>query len=167
MKWILFTGTWKLTNKEVEEDVRKAVREALFNGNGIITGGAMGVDFFAMDECLQVDQLNRLRVILPTKLDFYTKHYYKAYEEGKINQSDCDNLCDLLIKIQKISPISLLEMPFKKLTQYEYDERNTEEVKYADEVYAFQVNESTGTQDTIDKAKAAGLTISLHKKYKI
>ncbi len=39
MKWILFTGTWKLTNKNVEEDVRSSVREALSLGNGVVTGG--------------------------------------------------------------------------------------------------------------------------------
>jgi hypothetical protein len=58
-------------------------------------------------------------------------------------------------------------MNYSVITQDVYNLRNSEEVKYSDEVYAFQVNESTGTQDTIDKAKASGLTISLHKKYKI
>ena len=39
MKWIIFTGTWRLTNDEVESDVRAAVREVLLAGNGIVTGG--------------------------------------------------------------------------------------------------------------------------------
>ena len=39
MKWIIFTGTWRLTNKEVEEDVRNAVRECISHGYGIVTGG--------------------------------------------------------------------------------------------------------------------------------
>lgn len=39
MKWILFTGTWRLTNQEVEDDVRKATREVISSGNGIVTGG--------------------------------------------------------------------------------------------------------------------------------
>lgn len=42
MKWILFTGTWKLTNKEVEEDVRTAAREAITRGDGVLTGGQQG-----------------------------------------------------------------------------------------------------------------------------
>jgi len=29
MKWILFTGTWRLVNKQLEADVRTAVREVL------------------------------------------------------------------------------------------------------------------------------------------
>ncbi len=39
MKWVIFTGTWRLTNKQVEEDVRHAVREVLSRGDGIVTGG--------------------------------------------------------------------------------------------------------------------------------
>ena len=58
-------------------------------------------------------------------------------------------------------------MHYKALTQNEYDERNSEEIKYGDEVYAFQVNDSTGTQDTINKALKAGLQIGMHKKYTI
>lgn len=54
-----------------------------------------------------------------------------------------------------------------EITQEHYDLRHNEEVKISDEVHAFQVNNSTGTQDTIDKARSAGLPISLHKKYTI
>ena len=58
-------------------------------------------------------------------------------------------------------------MPNDIITQDHYNLRHDEEVKISDEVYAFQVNESTGTQDTIDKASSSGLPISLHKKYSI
>jgi hypothetical protein len=35
MKWILFTGTWRLTSPEVENDVRQAVREIIARGDGV------------------------------------------------------------------------------------------------------------------------------------
>ena len=54
MKWILFTGTWRLTNSEVEEDVRVAAREVRSRGDGIITGGATGGVYFAMDEAMKL-----------------------------------------------------------------------------------------------------------------
>jgi hypothetical protein len=165
MKWILFTGTWRLTNKEVEEDVRKAVREVLFNGNGIVTGGALGVDFVAMDECLKLGQEKSLRVIIPSKIEVYIAHFWKAFESKKISQNDFTSLDNVLRIIQKNNSASLLEMKNTLITQEVYNERNSEEVKYSDEVYAFQVNNSTGTQDTIDKARRAGLPITLHKKY--
>lgn len=52
MKWILFTGTWRLTSDEVEKDVREAAREVIARGDGVLTGGATGVDYFAMNEVL-------------------------------------------------------------------------------------------------------------------
>ena len=58
-------------------------------------------------------------------------------------------------------------MAYEVITQEHYNLRNMEEVKVADEVYAFQVNDSTGTQHTIDQAKLAGIPITFHKKYKI
>jgi len=39
MKWVLFTGTWRLTNKEVESDVRSAARKVFADGSGLVTGG--------------------------------------------------------------------------------------------------------------------------------
>jgi predicted Rossmann fold nucleotide-binding protein DprA/Smf involved in DNA uptake len=93
MKWILFTGTWRLTNKEVEEDVRKAVREVLFNGNGIITGGALGVDLIAVDELIKNDiNCKNLRVIIPSKIDLYMTHLWKAVEEGRISKEEFTSL---------------------------------------------------------------------------
>lgn len=55
MEWIIFTGTWRLTNEEVERDVRESVREVLSRGDGISTGGALGVDLFCMDEVLKIN----------------------------------------------------------------------------------------------------------------
>ena len=87
MKWVIFTGTWRLTNKQVEEDVRRAVREA-------------------------------------------------RHDESDITQED-------------------------------YDLRHNEEVTFSDEVHAFQVNNSSVTQDTINKAAKVGLPTTHHKKYTI
>jgi len=42
MKWIIFTGIWRLTNKEVENDVRQAARRVFENGDGLVTGGGNG-----------------------------------------------------------------------------------------------------------------------------
>ncbi len=168
MKWIIFTGTWRLTNKEVEDDVRNAVRECISNGHGIITGGALGVDYFCMDEVLKINkECTNLRVILPAKLDIYTKHFYNALVDGKITKEDFSKLENTLRTIQNNNPTSLLEMHFKTISMEEYFARDAEEVKYGDEVYAFQVNNSVGTQDTIDKATEAGVPVTLHKKYTI
>lgn len=168
MKWIIFTGTWKNTNEEVERDVRESVREVLAKRDGIITGGALGVDLFCMDEVLKINPTcTNLRVIIPSKLDFYLQHYYKRVIENVITKEDFDNLEKTFHAIQKVNPSAILEMHFTTIEQNEYDERDAEEVKYGDEIHAFQVNNSTGTQHTIDAGLLKGIPISLHKKYTI
>lgn len=46
MKWIAIAGTWRNINEQVEKDVRQEVSALIQEGNGIVTGGALGVDFF-------------------------------------------------------------------------------------------------------------------------
>ena len=168
MKWILFTGTWRLTNQEVEKDVRSAAREAIERGDGIVTGGATGVDYFAMDEAMKIDPTaSRLKVIIPANLKSYIADYYTNWCSAPVTRDSINDLEVLLKKIQVANPDALIEMPYDIITQEHYNLRHDEEVKISNEVYAFQVNNSTGTQDTIDKARQAGLPITLHKKYSI
>ncbi|OGZ05893.1 MAG: hypothetical protein A2845_03770 [Candidatus Lloydbacteria bacterium RIFCSPHIGHO2_01_FULL_49_22] len=168
MKWCLFTGTWRLTNSEVEEDVRAAVREVLSRGDGIVTGGATGVDHFAIDELSKFDpNFTRLRIFIPTSLSEYMHDYRTNWLHDPITDHDIDQLEKLLFEVKIKNPAALVELSHTNITQVEYNLRHLDEVKYSDMVYAFQVNKSTGTQDTIDKAKAAGLPIVLHKQYSI
>ena len=168
MKWILFTGTWKLDNQNIEDDVRRAVREVLTQGDGIVTGGATGVDYFAMDEAVKLyPDASRLRVIIPAVLKSYINDYHANWCVLPVTTKTINDLEKLLVMIKTANHESLVEMPYDIITQAHYNLRHDEEVKISDEVYAFQVNNSTGTQDTIDKAKALGLPIVLHKKYSI
>lgn len=168
MKWILFTGTWRLTNREVENDVRTAVREVLSRGDGIVTGGATGVDYFAMDEAMALfSDASRLKVVIPAVLKSYIHDYRTNWCQAPVTEETIDNLEKLLQKIKEINPDALIEMPNDIITQDHYNRRHDEEIKISDEVYAFQVNDSAGTQDTIDKALKARLPITLHKKYTI
>lgn len=168
MKWVIFTGTWRLTNKEVENDVRNAVRNCISNGYGVVTGGATGVDYFAMDECVKNSYFNKLRIFIPADVDHYINDYYKNWCHEPITKDDILNLKNILLKIQEVNPASLLEIKHDggDIIQDHYNERHNLEIIFsADEVYAFQVNNSTGTGDTINKARASGLPITLHKQY--
>lgn len=166
MRWILFTGTWRLTNSQVEQDVRASVRGVLARGDGIVTGGATGVDYFAMDEAMQIDPAaSQLQVIIPTDLKSYIYDYYTNWCMEPVTKESIALLEKLLERIKQASPKALLEMPYKSITQYHYDLRNDEEIRHSDAVYAFQVNSSSGTQDTIVKSIKAGLPIELHQKY--
>lgn len=170
MKWIIFTGSSRLTNKEVENDVRKAARRVFENGDGIVTGGATGVDYFAMDEFIKLNpECTRIRIFIPARLPHFIADYRKNWKHSPINNTDIDNLEYLLKIIENRNPSAMFEVrkDHGDITQAEYDLRHNEEVTFSDEVHAFQANMSTGTGDTINKARAAGLPITLHKTYKI
>lgn len=170
MKWIIFTGTWRLTNTDVENDVRQAARDVFERGDGIVVGGATGVDYFAMDEFIKLNpSCTRMRVFLPARLDHFIADYHKNWKHAPITKKDIENLSYLLNRIKERNPSAVFEIRKNDgdITQNEYDARHDEEVMFSDEVYTFQVNNSTGTMDTIVKAQAAGLPIRVHKKYNI
>lgn len=170
MKWIIVTGTWRLTNKEVENDVRLAARKIFEDGNGLVTGGATGVDYFAMDEFLKLNpDCTRIRIFIPARLEHFISDYRKNWKHAPISDTDIDSLHYLLTLIKTRNPSAIFEVRKESgdILQYDYDLRHNEEVTFSDEVYAFRVNDSSGTSDTIKKAEAAGLPISLYKNYTI
>ena len=121
-----------------------------------------------MDEALKINpSATHLRVMIPARLEDYIVDYHTNWTTAPITKKDVDALAELLIKIKKINPTSILEMPNSIITQKDYDIRSEQEVIYTDEVFAFHVNNSTGTQHTIDAAKKAGRVIAVHKKYTI
>ena len=133
-----------------------------------LQGGATGVDYFAMDEAMQLyPDASRLKVIIPAFLTDYIYDYRTNWCVEPVTMETIDSLETLLHRIKEVDPSALIEMPNTIITQEHYNLRHNEEVKISDEVYAFQVNKSTGTQDTINKSVADGLPISLHKEYTI
>jgi hypothetical protein len=170
LKWIIFTGTWRLTNKELENDVRLAARQIFERGDGLVTGGATGADFFALDEFIKLNpECNRIRVFIPGRLNHFIADYRKNWKHAPIADIDIDNLEYILKIVKERNPAALFEVRKDKgdITQDDYDLRHNEEITFSDEVFAFQVNNSSGTQDTIDKAQKSGLPVTLHKKYTI
>ncbi len=123
-----------------------------------------------MDEFVKLNpDCTRIRVFIPARLDHFIADYRKNWKHSPITDTDIDSLEHLLRLIKERNPSALFEVKKHEgdITQAEYDLRHNEEVTFSDEVYAFQVNNSTGTQDTIDKANRSGLPITLHKKYTI
>ena len=170
MKWVIFTGTWRLTNKELEQDVRHAAREVFERGDGIVTGGATGADYFAMDEFVKLNpDCTRIRLFIPARLPHFIADYRKNWMHDPITDVEIDDLEYLLNLIKTRNPSAIFEVRKETgdITQEDYDLRHNEEVTFSDEVYAFQVNNTTGTRDTIRKAKDAGLPVTLHKTYSI
>ncbi|HUO55844.1 MAG TPA: hypothetical protein VMU27_00180 [Candidatus Paceibacterota bacterium] len=168
MKWIAISGSWRKTSKEVEDDVRKAIREIIARGDGIVTGGALNVDFFATEEALRDNPTaTQIKVCLPVSLERYAAHYRKRADEGVITHDQAEQLIELLTRLKAANPQALLEHPTNEVVgQTTYYERNGQVVDLSEELLGFQVNDSAGVQDTADKAKAQGKPVYI-KKYLI
>lgn len=171
MKWVGISGTWRTTNEQVERDVRAAVREIIEAGDGIVAGGATGVDFYAADEALKLaPDASRLKVAIPSTFDNYIVHlqaWAEGYDTGdpSVDRQEIDRLIDQMYSLRSANPAAIVDgpdIPALDIDQHAYDERNTVVAALCDELVAFSINNSTGTQDTINKARAAGKAVSVH-----
>ncbi len=161
-KWVGISGSWRFTSPQIENDVRTEVQKIISSGNGIVTGGALNVDYQATDEVLISGKLNQLKIFLPVSLDLFIVHYQKRAIEGIVTQKQAKDVIKQLKTIKKINPISIIEnLTEKNVDKDSYYRRNSEVVNASDELLAFQVNQSQGTQDTIDKAKAKGIPVKV------
>ena len=161
MKWVGISGSWRKTNEQVEADVRRVVREIITSGNGIVTGGALGVDYIATDEALRLNpSASQIRVHLPTTLKIYSTHYRKRATEGVITSAQAEQLISQLEELAKSNKHALIEnRKNKSVNQEAYYQRNMEVIRNSNELVAFHVNKSEGTQDAINKAEEKGILV--------
>lgn len=163
MRWVGIAGSWRETGPQVERDVRQEVEKIIKRGDGVITGGALNVDAFALHEAMKHDKTGmHIKVVLPAALNVYARHYRKRAREGVITSEQAEGLVDLLSRLKKLNPEALVEnMANTEVNHETYFERITQIVNRSDELVAFQVNQSPGTQDTIDKARAKGIPVKV------
>lgn len=161
-KWIGISGSWRVTNPEIENDVRTEVRKIIDNGNGIVTGGALNVDYQATDEVLISGKLDQLKIFLPVSLDLFVNHYCRRASEGVVTAKQAQDVIKQLTTIKKLNPNSIIENLTETIVDKDsYYRRNSEVINASDELLAFQVNQSRGTQDTIDKARTKGIPVTV------
>ena len=160
MKWTAIAGSWRQTNFDIESKVRDEVRSLLVLGNGLVSGGALGVDFFATDEALQAGvDASRLKIIIPSTLEIYSAHYLNRASEGVINHKQAESL---ILQLEMVRAMGCLVEGIAQVIDKEaYFNRITQIIDIADELIAFQVNNSEGTQDTINKARNKGVEIKV------
>jgi len=166
--WFGIIGTWQITNDEVERDVRQAVQQIMAHGNCIVSGGVVGVDYFATEEALRHDpSAQRIKIFLPIPLAQFATHFRQQAAEGVMVSEKVEQLIRQLEALQWINPGAIISNGHNKAADLRaYAARNTELVKFADALVAFQVNDSLGTADTVTKALASGKLVYL-KKYAI
>jgi 23S rRNA pseudoU1915 N3-methylase RlmH len=166
--WFGISGSWRNTSEQVEKDVRETTSTILRRGHGIVSGGALNVDYFATDEALRINPTaDKIRIYLPVTLKLYLAHYRKRAKEGVITSKQAENLGSQLENLQKTNYKALICNPRNKEVNSEtYFERNTKIVDASDAILAFQVNGSEGVEDTCKKALQQKKPICLHR-YKI
>jgi hypothetical protein len=156
--WVGVSGSWRYAPPGLRDAVQREVAAALVAGKGIVTGGALGVDYWATQTALSIAP-QRLKVILPTSLATYTAHYRRRAGEGVISARQAE---DLISQLEAVSQAGdLVEHPDRPqvVNVATYYLRNQDVVDVADELLAFQVNASSGTQDTVEKARLKGIPV--------
>ncbi|MFH1315002.1 MAG: DNA-processing protein DprA [Candidatus Uhrbacteria bacterium] len=166
--WFGISGSWRTTSEEVKSAVQEAVRKIIEQGGGIVSGGALNVDSIATEEALRLDpSAEGIRIYLPVTLDRYAAHYRKRAEEGVITSEQAETLIDQLTRVRDANPEALIENPDNTVVdKTTYFERNTEVMNASDALAAFQVNESAGVGDTVDKALGQGKPV-MRRRYSI
>ena len=163
--WFGITGSWRKTSEEVERGVREAVRKIFERVDGIVSGGALNVDYFATDEALRLDpKAARIKIFLPVILDVYAAHYRKRATEGVITSEQAEALISQLRKVREANPEALIGNSNNTIVDTKtYYERNTDVVNASDALVGFHVNESEGVGDAIEKALSQGKPVYIEK----
>jgi len=82
-----------------------------------------------------------------------------------ITHQQAEELITQLTALKKTNPSALIENEKNTIVDKDtYYERNTKVMDLSNELYAFQVNDSEGVQNTVDKARENGKFVEL-KKY--
>lgn len=167
------SGSWQKINNEVVRDTSHIVRYILSQGKGIITGGALGVDYIATHTVLTEGiPKEQLRIVLPVDLDTYMKHFINSIQRAdRLDGIDSTQARKLIKQLDKIrsdySDIIFGKTHFNgerflesgkagdRYRKSAYHFRNGLVGYGCDGLVAFWVDSSEGVQDIIDKVSSA------------
>jgi hypothetical protein len=154
------SGSWRHTTPGLKADLRAEVGALLEAGHELISGSALGVDYLATQMALEHDRRRPpVLVFIPTPLVIYVAHYRQRALERVIDFADADALIEQLLQLQARG--RLREGLAPSCNRDSYYRRNSAVLAAADALLAFQVDDSAGTQDTIDKARALRMPVTV------
>ena len=160
MRWIGISGS-RTTDERVLADVIADVAELMLRGDGVIAGGALGVDYCAAAEALRHDaDAARIRVIIPAELDKYRAYFERQLRKGdrRNNNATPENVAALLDQLGHLKARdALLELQHAQVNAESFHARNRAIVARASELRAYCVNRSSGTMYTARQAELAGI----------
>lgn len=166
--WIGISGSWRTINQKVVDDDTEIVRYITSDDIGIITGGALGVDYITTEIVLKEgDPKKQLRIVLPINRYAYMEHFTNSSIRNKINRTQQDCLIDQLSYIDKNFPNIIFDnSKFDEKKFLNFDEEGYRKISYyfrdwliaygCDGLIALWVNKSKGVEDTINKVRLMG-----------
>ena len=162
MKWLAVVGTREV-NDTIRRDIEQFIGQKITEGDGIVSGGATGVDHEAARLAYEYGlEAARFRIFLPVELELYCQALYSRAAVGKCRQDDAVATVALLRDIAKNRPGVLYDTTeFTEVNAESFHARNCQIVALADKLVAFRVNDSRGTTFTIDQAREKGIPIKV------
>lgn len=164
MRWHAISGSWRYTNSDIQTDTKRVVKAIISSNEGIITGGALRVDYYATD--LMMNEGNpkgHLKIYLPTSLDSLLNHYRKRQFEGVINKMQALSVISQLADVKRMYPECLIEGDYEFPNEESYYARNTKIIQDCNVFHAFWVNKSGGVRDAINKALDLGKEVHVYQ----
>ncbi len=165
MKWIAISGSWRITTDEIERLVREDVAAFMRLGDGLVSGGAVGVDLVALEEAMVHDRMaERIKIFLPTMLELFSEHMRNRVVENIVSDRETERLIHKLEELKSINADSLVEGNASiPITREAYYQRNSMIVENADEMHSFRVvselSQGLGTDAAVRKAKENGIRV--------
>ena len=92
-------------------------------------------------------------------MEIYCNHYQQRAEERQITFAQAEMLISQMETVKKND--CLIEGTATVIDREAYFNRITKIVESADELIAFHINQTTGTQDTLNKAYKKGIPVKV------
>lgn len=165
MRWLAVVGSGPKFDRQIETDVRKTVTEAVEAGDGIVSGGGLGVDQIAIAAAIAASgRRKRLKVILPTPLEVYTSYCRQQASEGRVDPRQAEELVAQLERVRAIGRAALIEMDYEAVSPDSIEAKNQAVVDLADHLLAFGVDQDPQTESTISRAEQRSIPTTV-KRY--
>lgn len=168
MKWIGISGSWKYDFPEIRADIVREVNDLLDRGDGIVSGNAPGVDYWATEVALsRFPDGSRTKICLPTSLRTFIEQIGNTEpDDPEISDETYLEVVGQLLALHKVNAL-ICDETEKIVNTESFHKRNNVVIALSDELLAFHVNKSGGVQNTIDHAKAKGIKVrSFEYNYK-
>jgi hypothetical protein len=169
MKWHCFSGSWRETNPALQRLVAERVAAIMRAGDGIVSGGAAGVDYWTLHEALRHDAAaERIKILIPGTPEQYFAHLLSTRTHGLYTLAEAaQTIVTQLRDLRRRNHYALIGDARERVIDHDaYWRRDSAEVAAADYLVAFpartEFGPGLGTWDTVAKARRKGIPIEIH-----